>query len=159
MVLNGSLEIKTLYITLDSRPEAGTYHWGLIITDANDEPVLHHASNTNGPWSYQRRLDNPDESMTLVAIVRIAKVKSVSEAEQVIQSISASGYPSQRTSEAFTCRIWVKDVLVALEENGVIVLPNDIDNVEGVAIEQGYLYASHSEQGGGATVINDAFSG
>lgn len=33
----------------------------------------------------------------------------------------------------------------------------NIDNIEEVAIEQALTYASTSEVGGGATIVNDAF--
>ena len=36
------------------------------------------------------------------------------------------GKPSERTGEAFSCRTWVKDTLVSLDENGAILLPTDM---------------------------------
>ncbi|OAA55873.1 hypothetical protein SPI_08080 [Niveomyces insectorum RCEF 264] len=159
MVLNGSLERKTIYISLNTRPIAGEYHWGLVLTDSHGNPVLHHASNgRGGQWAYEERQVNPAQSLTLVALIRVAKVKSVSQAEEVIRSIPADGYPSQRTGEAFTCRIWVKDVLMALYEQGVISLPRDIDIIERTVINEGLTYAPYAEEGYGATVVDNAFS-
>lgn len=40
--------------------------------------------------------------------------------------IPANGTASLRTGEAFTCHIWVKDVLVALQDAGLILLSTDI---------------------------------
>ncbi|KAI0483492.1 hypothetical protein F4859DRAFT_400514 [Xylaria cf. heliscus] len=120
MPLNGSLKSKSIYISLDTRPSPGEHHWGLILTDSNDKLVLHHATNRAGPWVYEESQAEPAQSMSLIAMLRVAKVKSHSRAKEVIQSIAADGNPSQRTGEAFTCRIWVKDVLMALSEQGVI---------------------------------------
>lgn len=95
--------------------------------------------------------------MSLIAMLQVAKVNNHSRAKEVIQSIPADGSPSQRTGEAFDCRIWVKDVLVALCEQGVIALPADIDALERKAVQHGLRHAPYSEGGHGATVINDAF--
>ncbi|KAG6208376.1 hypothetical protein E4U35_000135 [Claviceps purpurea] len=54
-----------------------------------------------------------------------------------MKDVQADGSPSKRTGESFTCRIWVKDVLVALHDCGEIVLPAIIDVLEGMAVEKG----------------------
>ncbi|KAJ2986113.1 hypothetical protein NUW58_g5186 [Xylaria curta] len=90
-------------------------------------------------------------------MLRVAEVDTHSRAKEVIRNIPADGSPSQRTGEAFTCRIWVKDALMALCEQGVIALPADIDALEYTAVQHGLSYAPYSEGGHGATVINDAF--
>lgn len=101
-------------------------HWGLILTDSYGNPILHHASNRTGPWKYEEREARPEQSMSLIVLIRVDKVKSHSHTMDVIKSIPAVGTPSRRTGEDFTCRIWIKDVLVALHECGEIVLPTNI---------------------------------
>lgn len=64
--------------------------------------------------------------MSLIVLIRVDEVKSHSRAAGVIRSIPADGNLSQRTGEAFTCRVWAKDVLVALYENEEIGLNTDI---------------------------------
>lgn len=109
-----------------SLPTNRTKHWGLILTDSYKKPTLHHASNRNGPWIYEERNAKPDQSMSLIVLIRVGKIKTHSRMRDVIKGIAADGNPSQRTGEAFTCRIWVKDVLMALHDYGEIVLPMDI---------------------------------
>ncbi|KND87684.1 hypothetical protein TOPH_07652 [Tolypocladium ophioglossoides CBS 100239] len=158
MPLNGDLQRKSLYISLNSRAHLGDYHWGLIITDADNKSVLHHASNRNGPWIYEVRKASPAESMTLIILMRVDEVRSHGRAMDVIKSIPADGSPSQRTGEAFDCKTWVKDVLVALHEAGEIKLPTVIDALENKAVEDGLLHAPLAEDGLGATVLNDPLS-
>lgn len=101
-------------------------HWGVILTDSDKRPVLHHTSNRSGPWRYEETEAKPNQSMSLIVLVRLDEVQSYSCATGVIRSIPADGNPSERTGEAFTCRVWAKDVLVALYENGKIGLNTDI---------------------------------
>ncbi len=59
-------------------------------------------------------------------LLLVGSVNARSRVTDVIKSIPADGNPSRRTGEVFTCRIWVKDVLVALDESGEIKLPVDV---------------------------------
>ncbi|KAM0322063.1 hypothetical protein ACHAPQ_009184 [Fusarium lateritium] len=129
-------------------------HWGLILTDDSATPVLHDASNRAGPWAYRERHGDPAQSLTLIALIRVGPVSNHPLAIQIIQSLPANGSPSRRTGEAFTCRIWVKDVLVALHENAAITLPADIDVIERQAVSIGLELSLISEAGKGATVLN-----
>ncbi|KAG6065724.1 hypothetical protein E4U32_006994 [Claviceps aff. humidiphila group G2b] len=155
MPLNGSLEASSIYLNLNTRPQAGTYHWGLTITDPHTNAVLHHASNRNGPWMYEERIAKPDQSMSLIVLILIGKVKNHARVMELIKGVPADGTPSQRTGVPFSCRIWVKDVLVSLHESGEIVLPGTIDELEIMAVKNGLKYAPSAETGQGATVVTE----
>ncbi|KAK7963895.1 hypothetical protein PG988_010869 [Apiospora saccharicola] len=144
--------IMTTYKHASSTVVYGCMHWGLILTAPNQTPVLHHASNRAGPWSYEVRAGKPEKSMTLIVLVRVDALKSHSGATDVIKTIAADGSPSRRTGEAFTCRIWIKDVLMALHAAGQSALPVDI------AVRHAANNAKSAESGSGATVINDVDS-
>ena len=64
--------------------------------------------------------------MTLIVLVRMGEIRSHSGALDVMKGVPADGSPSTRTGEAFDCRIWAKDVLVALHDHGEIRLPSNI---------------------------------
>lgn len=64
--------------------------------------------------------------LALIVLVRVGQCQSYSQSEAILKTIPADGNPSLRTGEAFTCRIWVKDVLMALHENGDIEIPVNI---------------------------------
>ncbi|KAH7240721.1 uncharacterized protein BKA55DRAFT_575654 [Fusarium redolens] len=157
MSLNGNLESSSIYIAMNSRPSPRQYHWGLIITDHSGRPVLHHASNLEGPWKYEEKQGNSAIDLAMIVIAKVASVTSETRATQVVQSVPADGEPSQRTGETFTCRIWVKDALVKLHDSAAIFLPNDIYTIETQAISYAEEYAADSEQGKGTAVVNDAF--
>ncbi|KAG6089536.1 hypothetical protein E4U30_008351 [Claviceps sp. LM220 group G6] len=157
MPLNGSLETSSLYISLNARSHAGSYHWGLFLTDSdlNKKPALHHANNRIGPWTYEEKAVDPDESVTLIVLFFVSKVKNHARAVEIMKGIPADGKPSQRTGEPFSCVTWAKDALVLLHESGEIVLPQTIDKLEVAAVEKGLRYAHKAEGGGGATVITE----
>lgn len=101
-------------------------HWGLILTDTAAIPVLHDASNRDGPWTYREKRGDPAHSLATIALIRVSDVSNHAHATQLIQSSPVNGRPSPRTGETFTCRTWVNDTLVALHENGATTLPADI---------------------------------
>ncbi|KAJ4249765.1 hypothetical protein NW762_012107 [Fusarium torreyae] len=157
MSLNESLDSTSIYISLKSRPTPGEYHWGLILTDSNSKPVLHHATNIKGPWAYETLHDDAASPMSLIALMKVGNIENYSLAEEIVQKVPADGSPSWRTGESFTCRIWVKDALVELHENGLTRLPVDIDTIESKTIEYGLILAPLSETGNGPIVVSDSF--
>ncbi|KAH6649355.1 hypothetical protein F5144DRAFT_478986 [Chaetomium tenue] len=137
MVLNGSTLPNTVYISLNSRPKKGEYHWGIVITDANNTATLYHASNRSGPWQFQARaIGDPGKSMTLIVLVKVGTV-SKNGIAAVIQQVPADGKASKRNGEAFSCRTWVKDALAHLVAKGNIVLKADV----GECRLRGYILA------------------
>jgi hypothetical protein len=64
--------------------------------------------------------------MSLVLVQKIGPVSSHSDLDRVLRSVPADGQASQRTGESFTCRIWLKDALVALHNERVVTLRADI---------------------------------
>ncbi|KAG6113869.1 hypothetical protein E4U31_007639 [Claviceps sp. LM219 group G6] len=164
MPLNGSLEASSIYLTLNARRRPETYvgspltqfisHWGLILTDPHMEAAFHHVNNLYGPWKYEEKVAKPDQSKTLAVLVLVGKIKNHSRIMGVIRDTPADGSPSIRTGESFTCRIWVKDVLVSLHERGEIVLPGTIDELEKMAVKEGLQYTDLIAEHRGATVIN-----
>lgn len=65
-------------------------------------------------------------SMSLVLAYKIGAASSPSEMDQVLRDLPAGGSASLRTGEVFTCRIWVKDVLVALQTRGHVISKADV---------------------------------
>lgn len=46
--------------------------------------------------------------------------------EQVLHRVSADGRASERTGGTFTCRIWVKNAIAALQDNNIIMLRKSV---------------------------------
>jgi hypothetical protein len=90
-------------------------------------------------WNAIRRTDNRQWTMdfqpnirrllaneSLYLIYKISSIASIEACQAVLDKVNAKGpaegFVSPRTGEEFTCRIWVKDALLALDKAGVIEL-------------------------------------
>lgn len=142
-MLNGQTQPNSVYFSLNSRPKKGEYvsrgltksvpstkaanrsrkHWGVVVTDANNNPVLYHANNRTGPWAFEAKPGNPGKSMTLIVLVKIGTVAKNGIAA-VMQAVPADGKPSKRSGEAFSCRTWSKDAAAFGAAKGNFVLKN-----------------------------------
>src|SRR5690348_8635298 len=93
--------------------------------DSEEQGSFHHATNPSGGWKYEMRAARPEQSITLVTVVRVGDLAGGDNAAalQVIRSVPADGTPSQRTGAEFRCNTWLKDVPVALDEARVVQLP------------------------------------
>ncbi|KAL2127644.1 hypothetical protein VTI74DRAFT_10375 [Chaetomium olivicolor] len=151
---------ESVYIALDARSEPGTYHYGLLITGLEGGGTLHHAVNRSGSWIYETRPAYPRLPISLVAMIRIGDLSNDDNEHimEVIRSVPADGKPSQRTGEVFNCTTWLKDVLVALEEAGVVRLPMRIEALFRVAKAYGDLHSEEAELGRGIYVVNETNS-
>lgn len=69
--------------------------------------------------------------MTLICLVKIGELPDLHQAKTAIAGGPAEGEASSRTGEAFTCRIWVKDVLVTLHGGGIIQWLSDVGEWQG----------------------------
>ncbi|KAG6037170.1 hypothetical protein E4U41_005304 [Claviceps citrina] len=151
------LQTESIYIAMYSTAHLRKFHWGLVLIDSMKQARLFHANN-RVHWLLEEKPVSPEQSLTLVVLIRLDKVRSLSRTKKIMRSIPADGSPSRRTGEFFTCRIWVKDAIVALHDQGEIALPTDIDSLETLAVGWGLKYASRAEGGGGATLVDDVMA-
>jgi hypothetical protein len=141
-----------------------------MATDANGTTTLYHASNQAGPWRMETRSVRPENSMSLIVLVKIDNLRKPGFPD-VATSIPADGKPSRRTGEAFDCLTWVKDTLQAANAAGIIQLPvtlgrsfslllrlpsvsnSLIDELVTNANAEAARFSGRAESGGGATVV------
>lgn len=94
---------------------------------SSTEGRYYHATNSSGGWQLEvRPTSSIMSSSTLVLAYKIGQVSSQSQIDQVLRDVPADGSPSLRTGEAFTCRIWAKDAVMALYNNRLLDLSADI---------------------------------
>ncbi|CAI6067722.1 unnamed protein product [Clonostachys chloroleuca] len=150
-----------LYITMQWLREVGgvhKYHWGLFL--ANDEPPkgsLFHATDLNRePLDLRleiREVRDPRRSQKLVTCLQIATLRSMEIMEACAKSIRLMDPRHVPFGEMrWTCRVWVKEVLVTLNHAGYIKLPMTVDSLER------YCQAaadSHLDRMGNAWIYND----
>lgn len=70
-----------------------------------------------------------------------------------LTNVPSSGQPSLNTKEEFTCRVWVKDAILALHNAGVIRLAKAIETIEQAALETAEGNRTSIEQGTGAALV------
>ncbi|KAK8063764.1 hypothetical protein PG996_008416, partial [Apiospora saccharicola] len=134
--------IMTTYKHASSTVVYGCMHWGLILTAPNQTPVLHHASNRAGPWSYEVRAGKPEKSMTLIVLMGALLE------EQVKHSHVVSG------SKMFLWHFMqLGKVLFPLTSTNTL-----LNALERAAVRHAANNAKSAESGSGATVINDVDS-
>ena len=72
------------------------------------------------------------DSQTLALLFEIGPVISQSGMDEIIEAVPADGSPSLQTGEKFTCRMWAKNTLVALHNEGLVRLRVDIGKLMNV---------------------------
>jgi hypothetical protein len=102
-------------------------HWGLLITSIATSGRYFHATNKSGGWILEVKLSSdPMSLMSLVLVQKLGEASSPDQMYKALQGVPADGSPSLRTGEPFTCRISLKDAVMALHKNGLLDLIADI---------------------------------
>ncbi|KAG5986723.1 hypothetical protein E4U43_005385 [Claviceps pusilla] len=151
--VHGTVQPTSIYLALYAISREQKYHSGIVLTDSNANTVLHHAKQ-DPSWTYAVQDFEPENSLTLIALILLGKIKNESKVLQTFEKVPADGRPSLRTGAAFACNTWTKDVLFMLEQEGELVLPADVDSLENQAKTYGTTYSNRATGGGGATVVN-----
>lgn len=128
-VLQGPLWVFTTSKSFSYRLTDNIKHWGIFIHSQKNSGTFYHAVNRAGGWSLEvERTEGIYRSRPLVLLFRLGSVSSSTSTlcDSTLRNVPAKGEPSTRTSEAFTCRIWVKDAVVALHSAKIIVLTKSI---------------------------------
>ncbi|CAH0045736.1 unnamed protein product [Clonostachys solani] len=150
-----------LYITMQwLRKVNGVnkYHWGLFL--ATGEPpngqLLHATDLNRQPLDLRleiRKVKDPRKSRTLVTCLQISTLRSMEIMEACAKSVRLMNPRHVPFGEMrWTCRVWVKEVLLTLDNGGYIKLPMTVDSLEG------YCQAaadSHLDRIGNAWIYND----
>lgn len=148
-----SLEVNGLYVLLSDRGDTFSFHWALCLAASAESRRIYHLINPAGSqsWIYECKsstlpssssspstsTSSPSSSAAvadprrLVVAVQIAVVEpALHEAlGECLASLPISLY-STRFHEQTTCRVWVKEALYALDDQGYIALSAPVGNVE-----------------------------
>ncbi|KAF4634538.1 hypothetical protein G7Y89_g3556 [Cudoniella acicularis] len=153
-----SLASNTVYMTLNSRGMPGTFHWGVFVTSSPPRGQYYHATNKFGGWQLEAKpSSNVLSSLSLVLVYRIGSLSSqAGRLDQVLRAVPANGSASLRTGEAFTCRIWAKDALMALHNSGIVTLSASIDKLEKQAFALARRLETKIESGEGKASVLDS---
>ncbi|KAL5334928.1 hypothetical protein BJX70DRAFT_402126 [Aspergillus crustosus] len=123
-------ETNGLYILLSDHGDTTTFHWGLYLAKS---PVagetFHLVDRANRiDWRYETKpSQNVGSSNKLLLALKIAVLDPVLHVRFETCMLRIPIQASVRFQEPISCRIWVKDALFALDQEGFIKLKQTID--------------------------------
>ncbi|KAJ5413186.1 hypothetical protein N7465_005491 [Penicillium sp. CMV-2018d] len=87
--------------------------------------------------------------MSLVLAYKLGSINpsALGACEHILDHVPYDYSHSPNTGEPFSCRIWVKDALVELQKNGILVLPRDFSSIERELIERANSHKDEVEGG------------
>ncbi|KAJ9293156.1 hypothetical protein DTO271G3_8100 [Paecilomyces variotii] len=151
------LDKNGLYILLSDIGAELQFHWGLYLAKEPTHGVIFHVicgPHTGNKWKYQMKLSsNVPSSFNLLLAIKIAVIDPVlhdSLAERLAQ------VPVQDSSRygRITCRVWLKEALEELDNEGYIALKATVNKIE----EDAIIEAEENRARGLRTVIKSPLS-
>ncbi|PWY80247.1 hypothetical protein BO94DRAFT_537125 [Aspergillus sclerotioniger CBS 115572] len=127
----------SIYVLLSSRGAQPGFHWGIFIPTNTPAGRIWHATDREGGWKLDPKPSaNVPYSMSLVLAYRIGSIDQSTweTCTNILNGVAADGKPSPNTGEAFSCRVWVKDAIIALQNNRIIELKHTISELEAILV-------------------------
>ena len=124
---------NSLYILLSDLGDDYRFHWGLYLAKSPESGIISHLTNPENTttWTYEAKSSaNASSSGSLIIAVKVATIEP--ELVDTLCNRLAKipiGY-SAHFREDITCRVWVKEALFALDEDGYIKLVKSVDDIE-----------------------------
>lgn len=143
-------EDYSIYVILSSRGALPGFHWGIFIPTATPAGHVWHATNREGGWKLDPKPSaNVPFSMSLVLAYKIGSVNqsTLQTCMSVLNGVAANGRPSPNTGEEFSCRVWVKDAIIALHNNHIIALREAISSIEAKLMNRANAHKAKVEGG------------
>ncbi|GBE80526.1 hypothetical protein SCP_0302410 [Sparassis crispa] len=104
----------------------GTFHWTIIISqDAGHVVNKFHATEDSRGWRFEYSLHTIVRSVSACAVVKIGTLSSnrlVGDIHTLLKDIPMQT-PVADLPQSFSCRIWFKEAVRVLSNNGIIRCP------------------------------------
>ncbi|KAJ5123391.1 hypothetical protein N7448_009488 [Penicillium atrosanguineum] len=154
--LSLAFEANSLYILILDRGDTYLFLWSLYLTTTATEGIHFHIINDSGPtdWKYER---TPTDKMPFLRRLLVAlKIGAVESKMHGALSDRLALVPltlfSTRFREKLSCRVWAKEALFALDDEGFLDLGK---TVQGIEEEANYL-AMMAKSKGDRKVVRSA---
>ncbi|KAK2871592.1 hypothetical protein FQN49_003024 [Arthroderma sp. PD_2] len=154
-------ENYSIYVILSTRGANPGFHWGIFVPTDTPTGQVWHATNREGGWKLEQRpSSNVPFSMSLVLAYKIGSVNDSNwqTCKDVLSGVAAGPHPSPNTGEAFSCRVWAKDAIIALRDNGIIVLEEDLSSIEALLLSRASQHKSSVETGASTAKVVNSYS-
>eukprot|EP00136_Aspergillus_niger_P002052 XP_001391268.2 hypothetical protein ANI_1_1546064 [Aspergillus niger CBS 513.88] len=130
------LEPNGLYLLLADRESSSTFHWGLYLAKSPTDGTIFNIINFPNPNVHSYEVKSDQKVITSRRYLLALKVGDLHPALHGPLETRLSQIPiqySMRFHEAMTCRVWVKEALFALDDEGYIKLVESINGIEAEA--------------------------
>ncbi|CAI7591950.1 unnamed protein product [Penicillium glandicola] len=122
-----TFEVNGLYILLSDRDDKSyTFHWRLYLHQSTTSGSIYHLLNDVDPtiWRFEHLSDQTvSYDKALLGALKIG----------VLDPILHVHLLELRFRERITCRVWLKEALFALDDEGYIMLTRSVDDIEAEA--------------------------
>lgn len=139
-------ETDGLYILLSDRGEDsyGSFHWSLFLAKSNTTGTMFHLINATlidsiraasaSSWRYETKSSIASQSRRLLLALKVGVLEPVLQdaVGDRLAQVPIEEY-STRFGEDVTCRVWLKEALFALNDEGYVTLTKSIDGIENEA--------------------------
>ncbi|GAD96724.1 hypothetical protein ANI_1_1546064 [Paecilomyces variotii No. 5] len=126
------LDIDGLYILVRDLGDTYRFHWGLYLATKASTGDLFHAVNTvnKDSWAYEVRQDINLIDWRFLAAVKVGVIETElhDALRSRLQEIPMTYSP--RFKEEMSCRVWIKESLFALDNEGFIQLVGSVDAID-----------------------------
>jgi hypothetical protein len=157
-VITKLLKEHSIYIILSLRGAEPGFHWSFFIPTDKPHGEVWHATNRTGGWFMETK-STPGVPNSISVCVALKLGTFTNEnwvtLRSTLSNVPSSGQPSLNTGEAFTCRVWVKDAILALHNASVINLTKPIEEIEKDALAQGEDNRKPIEEGTGPAIVEN----
>lgn len=132
-----TFELNGLYILLSDRGDKSyTFHWRLYLHQSPTSGSIYHLLNDIDPtiWRFEHL---PDQTViydpSLLGALKIGVLDPTLHAHFLERLHQIPLVDSVRFRERITCRVWLKEALFALDDEGYIMLTRNVDDIEAEA--------------------------
>lgn len=149
-------EVNTLYILVLDRGDTYIFHWSLYLTTTATEGVHFRIINDAGPvdWRYERASTNEMPCLRrLLVALKIGTVGTIMHGalSDRLALVPLTLY-STRFRENLSCRVWTKEALFALDDEGYLNLGKAVKGIE----EEAKYLAMMAKSKGDRKVVRSA---
>lgn len=132
-VIAAQYQNYSIYMTLESRGAQPGFHWGIFIPTATPSGYVWHVTDREGSWKLEQIVSaTVPFSISLVLAYKVGSISSSTwqMCYSTLQAVPVINQPSPNEPEVFSCRVWAKNAIQALYDNGVIILAEAVPSIE-----------------------------
>ncbi|OAL54479.1 hypothetical protein IQ07DRAFT_583769 [Pyrenochaeta sp. DS3sAY3a] len=153
-----SLTNYSIYISLNLRGALPGFHWLIYMPKHASTGNIWHATNRTGGWHLEAKsISDVHEPMSFCLAYKIGSIepKDWSKVNEILLNVDASGDLSPDSSEKFSCRIWAKNAMVRLQQEGFVEGDKSVEEIEEEATRLAEENRVNVERGKGGAIVQN----